>query len=55
LRDLVLGLSGLVHVRDYFTIFRTEAGMFVIHSQFVVKPDWTNPRLCPTNFYSLTT
>ena len=39
LRDLVLGLSGLLHVGDHFTVFRTEAVVFVIHSQFVVKPD----------------
>jgi hypothetical protein len=23
----------------------TTAGVFVAHSQFVVKPGWTNPRL----------
>ncbi len=39
LSDLVLSLSGLLHVGDHFTVFRTEAVMFVIHSQFVVKPD----------------
>ncbi len=39
LRDLVLGLSGLFHVRNYFTVFRTEAGVFVINNQFVAKPD----------------
>ena len=45
LRDLALGLSGLLHVGDHFTVFRTEAAVFVTHSQFVVKPDWMNPRL----------
>jgi hypothetical protein len=45
LSDLVLGLSGLLHVGDHFTVFRTEAVVFVTHSQFIVKPDWTNPRL----------
>ena len=44
LRYLELGLSSLLHVDDHFTVFRTEAEVFV-HSQFVVKPDWTNPRL----------
>jgi hypothetical protein len=39
LSDLVLSLSGLLHVGDHFTVFRTEAVVFVIHSQFVVKPD----------------
>ena len=39
LRNLVLGLSGLIHVGDHFTVFRTEAVVFVAHSQFVVKPD----------------
>ena len=39
LSDLVLGLSGLLHVADHFTVFRTEAVVFVAHSQFVVKPD----------------
>jgi hypothetical protein len=28
--------------------------VFVTHSQFVVNPDWMNPRLCQSNFYSLT-
>jgi hypothetical protein len=45
LRYLDLGLSGLLHVGDHFTVFRTEAVVFVTHSMFVVKPDWTNPRL----------
>jgi hypothetical protein len=54
LRDLVLGLSGLFHIRDYFTVLGTEAGVFVIHSQLFVKPDWTNSRLCLSNLYSLT-
>ena len=54
LRDLALGLSGLLHVGDHFTVFRTEAVVFV-RSQFVVKPDWMNPRLCQPNFYSLPT
>jgi hypothetical protein len=35
----------LLHVGDHFTVFRTEAVVFVTHSQFIVKPDWTNPRL----------
>ena len=39
LSDLVLGLSGLLHVGDHFTVFRTEAVVFVAHSQFLVKPD----------------
>ncbi len=54
LRDLDLLLSGLFHVGDHFTVFRTEAVVFVTHSQFVVNPDWMNPRLCQSNFYSLT-
>jgi hypothetical protein len=54
LRDLVLRLSSLLHIGDHFTAFRTEAVVFVTHSQFVVKPVWTNPRLCLSNFYSLT-
>jgi hypothetical protein len=29
----------LPHIGDYFTVFRTEAVVFVVHSQFVVKPD----------------
>ena len=45
LRDLVLRLSGLLYIGDHITVFRTEAVVFVIHSQFVVKPGWTNPRL----------
>ena len=45
LRDLALHLSGLLHVGDHLTAFRTEAVVFVTHSQFVVKPDWMNPRL----------
>jgi hypothetical protein len=45
LSDLVLGLSDLLHVGDLFTVFRTAAVVFVAHSQFVVKSDWTNPRL----------
>ncbi len=32
LSDLVLGLSSLLHVGDYFTVFRTEAVVFVVHS-----------------------
>ena len=32
LRDLDLPLSGLFHVGDHFTVFRTEAVVFVIHS-----------------------
>jgi hypothetical protein len=39
LSDLVLGLSGLLHVGDHFTVFHTESVVFVAHSQFVVKPD----------------
>ena len=39
LRDLDLSLSGLIHVGDHFTVFRTEAVVFVTHSQFVVKSD----------------
>jgi hypothetical protein len=39
LSDLVLGLSGLLHVGDHFTVFRTESVVFIAHSQFVVKPD----------------
>ena len=45
LRDLALRLSGLLHVGDHLTAFRTEAVVFVTHSQFVVRPDWMNPRL----------
>jgi hypothetical protein len=41
----VLRLSSLLHIGDHFTVFRTEAVVFVTHSQFVVKPGWTNPRL----------
>jgi hypothetical protein len=54
LRDLDLLLSGLFHIGDYFTVFRTEAVVFITHSQFVVKPAWMNLRLCLSNFYSLT-
>ena len=54
LRDLALRLSGLLHVGDHLTDFRTEAVVFVTHSQFVVKPDWMNPRLWQANVYSLT-
>ena len=53
-RDLALRLSGLLHVGDPFTVFRTEAVVFVTHSQFVVKPGWVNPRLWQPNVYSLT-
>jgi hypothetical protein len=28
----------LLHIGDHFTVFRTEAVVFVTHSQFVVKP-----------------
>ena len=44
LRDLALGPSCLIHIGDHFTIFRPEATVFVTHGQFVVKPDWMNPR-----------
>lgn len=54
LRDLDLVLSGLLHIGDHFTVFRAEAVLFVVHSQFVVKLAWMNPRLCQSNFYSLT-
>ena len=37
LRDLALRLSGLLHVGEHFTVFRTEAVVFVAHSQFFVK------------------
>ena len=45
LRDLGMRLSGLLHVGDHLTAFRTEASVFDNHSQFVVKSDWMNPRL----------
>jgi hypothetical protein len=32
--DLALGLSGLLHVGDYFTVIRTEAVVFIAHIQF---------------------
>lgn len=54
LRDLVLGLSGLLHVGDHITVFRTEAVAFITHSQFVVNSDWMNPRLWQSNDYFLT-
>ena len=54
LRNLALGPSCLIHIGDHFAIFGTEAAVLVTHSQFVVKPDWMNPRLCLSNFYLLT-
>ena len=39
LSDLSLGFSRLPHVGDHVTFFRAEAVVFVVHSQFVVKPD----------------
>jgi len=39
LSDGILGLSGLCHGGYHFTFLTAEAGAFVIHSQFVVKPD----------------
>ena len=52
--DPSLCLSGLLHVDNHLTVFRTEAVVFVTHGQFVVKPDWMNPRLWQANIYSLT-
>ena len=52
--DPSLCLSGLLHVDNHLTVFRTEAMVFVTHGQFVVKPDWMNPRLWQANIYSLT-
>jgi hypothetical protein len=37
--DLDLLLSGLFHVGDHFTLFRTEVVVFVTHSQLIIKPD----------------
>lgn len=35
-----------LHSASHLTaVFRTEAVGFVPHSQFIVKPDWTNSRL----------
>ena len=39
LPDLSLAKAAFIHVVNYFTIFRAEAVVFFIHSQFVVKPD----------------
>jgi hypothetical protein len=39
LRDLGLGLSGLLHVGNHFTVFRAEAVVFIKQSQFVVQPN----------------
>ena len=39
LRDGLLVVSGLCHVGDHLTVVTAEAGVCVIHSQFVVKPD----------------
>jgi uncharacterized membrane protein len=33
--DLNLPLSGLFHVGDHFTVFGTEAVVFVTHARFV--------------------
>ena len=53
LRDLALGPSYSIHIGDHFAIFGTEAAVWVTHSQFVVKLDWMNFRLCLPNFYLL--
>ena len=39
LPDLSLAKAAFIHVVNYFAIFRAEAVVFFIHSQFVVKPD----------------
>ena len=51
--DLALGPSYSIHIGDHSTIFRAETAIFVTHSQFVVKLDWMNFRLCLSNFYLL--
>ena len=39
LPDLSLAKAAFIHVVNYFAIFRAEAVVFFIQSQFVVKPD----------------
>ena len=39
LSDGFLVVSGLCHIGDYLTVVAAKAGVCVIHSQFVVKPD----------------
>ncbi len=53
MRDLNLCLATLFHVGNYLTDFCAEAVVLLIHRQFVVKPDWMDHRLCPSNTYSL--
>jgi hypothetical protein len=38
-RDGDLGKSAFPHAVDNFTVFRAEAVIIFIHSQFVAKPD----------------
>ena len=53
LPGLSLAKAAFIHVVNYFAIFRAEAVVFFIQSQFVVKPDLKNFCLCNSNNYSL--
>lgn len=48
--DGLLVVPGLCHVGDYLTVVTAEAGVCVIHSQFVVNQTWRIPVSAYTTF-----